>query len=60
MFQIVFVASCPYSIQFQEEPCSVFADNRSLPYPLPFWLNVPSSLRFSSYTTCSSLMVAHC
>lgn len=42
-------------MQFQEEPCSVFADSRSPPYPLPFWLNLPRSLLFSSYTMCSSL-----
>lgn len=43
MFQLAFAISCPYSMQFQEEPCSVFADSRSPPYPLPVWLNMPSS-----------------
>lgn len=60
MFQLVSVVSCPYTMQFQEEPCSVFAASRFPPYSLPFWLNALSSLSFSSYTTCSSLVVALC
>lgn len=59
MSQFVSVACCPYSIQLQEESCSVFADRFPL-YPLPFCLNMPSSLTFSSYTTCASLVVALC
>lgn len=58
MFHFVSVASCPSSMHFQEESGSVFADSRSPLRLLSFWLNMPSSLRFSSNVMCSSLLVA--